>query len=49
MGKLDCVSSLPSSVPVVILAGDTSLERLREVATSGYLRLREPVDAERVR
>ncbi|MGZ9719981.1 hypothetical protein [Rhizobium miluonense] len=49
MGKLDCVSSLPTSVPAVILTGDTSLERLREVAASGHLLLRKPDDAERVR
>ncbi|MFS8046027.1 response regulator [Rhizobium sp. BR 314] len=40
---------LGHSVSAVILTGDTSPERLKEVAASGHLLLHKPVDAEQVR
>lgn len=40
---------LGRSVPAVILTGDTSPERLKDVAASGHLLLHKPVDVEQVR
>jgi len=42
-------SHLGYPVPAIILTGDTSPERLKDVAASGYLLLHKPVDAEQVR
>lgn len=42
-------SHLGYPAPAIILTGDTSPERLKDVAASGHLLLHKPVDAEQVR
>ncbi len=39
---------LERTLPVIILTGDTSPERLREASASGYLLLHKPIDPERL-
>ncbi|MBR7653503.1 hybrid sensor histidine kinase/response regulator [Brucella oryzae] len=39
---------LKRALPVIILTGDTSPERLREASASGYLLLHKPIDPERL-
>jgi CheY-like chemotaxis protein len=45
----DLRSSLGAEVPAIVLTGDTSPERIREVAESGYHLLHKPLDVERLK